>query len=354
MPKRTESLAPAQSPSSAAHQVARFRAGLDWMLAHPLWEESLACISQELGFKGQRQGISQRSALRSLPLEQKQALLRHALQRELPTPSHAEAKRLARLWGATRYQGRSDFGRPSNPEWQALQQAVLIRICARYEQYKESQSQLFCQFQNLASEGARAHCSAPSLAEDACQEARLALLEAIDRIEPSENFAAYACQWIKRRVRNFAMEQRLPVKAPLNLISQSFRGQPGANPILEKAIREGTLQLDSPTPSAGELDPNLASEPESSPQQVAMRSDEGDQLRQALSKLTAKQREVVDSRFGLGDSPHCQSLAQIAQRAGISRQQIFQREKRALLALRSHLAELESERSLEPAGSRGY
>ncbi len=341
-------------PSPARMQVARFRGALDWMIAHPKWEDHLVCSLNELGFKGQRQGINQRSALRALPIEQKQELLRHGLEQGLPTPSFAEAKRLARNWGVTQYRARSDFGRPSQTEWLALQKKVLIRICARYEQYKESQSELFSQYQHLPVEGALAHCSSPSQREDACQEARLALLESIDRIEPNAHFEAYARQWIKRRILNFLMQERVPVKAPINLISKSFRGKAGASPILKKAIREGTVQLDNPLHANELLGDSLTSEPCRSPQRAAMRSDEIDRLNQALSALTPKQREVVERRFGLGDTPSCQSLSQIAAGAGISRQQIFQREKRALQALKSKLLQLEPELQFEPAGASGY
>lgn len=138
MPDLNQSFdAPTASPlSQAPLRLARFRGALDWMLAHPLWEDHFACSLEDLGFKGQRQGIAQRTALRSLAIERKQALVRHALEQGLPAPSHSEAIRLARNWGLTQYRGRSDFGRPSLKQWQALLQSVMIRIAASYEKYK--------------------------------------------------------------------------------------------------------------------------------------------------------------------------------------------------------------------------
>ncbi|MDQ8187623.1 sigma-70 family RNA polymerase sigma factor [Pelagicoccus sp. SDUM812002] len=354
MPTIAHSPAKKDPTSTAPLQVARFRTALDWMIAHPKWEDHWVCSVNELRYKGRRQGINQRNALRSLPLERKQELIRHALGQELPAPSFSEARRLARHWGVTQYRARSDFGRPSLKEWQALQQKVLLRISARYEQYKESQSELFKTFQHLPIEGALASCNRTSQREDACQEARLALLEAIDRIEPSENFEAYARQWIKRRVLNFIMQERVPVKAPINMISKSIRGDKGANPNLAKAIREGTVQLDHPDSPQSSGDPSLVSEQEDSPHRTAMKSDEFHQLSLALAQLTKKQREVVDRRFGLGNHSSGQSLAQIAIQTGISRQQVYQREKRALHALKTNLLELAEELSIEGARSCDY
>lgn len=314
---------------------------MDWMIAHPKWEDHFACSLSDLGLRGQRQGINLRSALRSLPIEQKQELIRHALECGLPAPSHSEAKRIARNWGITQHEARADFSPPSRKQWNALQQLISIRITARYEQYKTAQSKLFSMHAELPIEGALSVCNNPCQREDACQEARLALLEAIDRIEPNECFEAYARQWIKRRVRNFLMKERIPVQAPINLISKSFRGGNGAHPILEKAIREGTVQLDN-TPSGHS---EIAADPIYSPQARAMASDESGLITNALSLLTEKQREVVELRFGLGKASESQSLAQIAAQTGISRQQVFQREKRAMQILKTSLIQLQLERA---------
>lgn len=324
------------------------------MLTHPSWEDCLVCSLNELGFKGKRQGINQRNALRTLPIEQKQEIARHALGLGLPRPSHDEAKRFAKHWGVTQYRGRSDFSPPSEKQWRSLQQRALVGIATRYERYKKAQSSLFSDHHALPVESALSICKKPSHREDACQEARLALLEAIDRIDPCENFEAYARTWIKRRVTNFLMQERLPLKAPINLLSKSFRGESGSNPTLEKAIREGTVRLDDPLCDSAGFDPSLSTEKEEAPNESATAADDAALVAYALSHLTDKQRQVVELRFGLGDEKDGQSLAEVAQKTGISRQQVFQREKRALKVLKGNLAPLLAERSSAPDDAGDY
>ncbi len=342
------------APQTAAMQIVRFRGALDWMLAHPDWEDCLACSLNELGLKGQRQGINLRSALRALPIEQKQELVRHALEQGLPRIGLQDAKRFARHWGVTQYRSRHDFAPPSHKQWSSLQQQALLRVSARYESYKKAQRELFSTFQQLPLHCALSNCRNPSQREDACQEARLALLEAIDRIDPNENFEAYARQWIKRRILNFLMKERIPVKAPINLISKTFRESHETNSTLERAIREGTVSLDDSSRTEAQLDPELSTEADHAPDEVACASDESAIVSYALNGLTAKQREVVELRFGLGEAADSQTLAQIAQRTGISRQQVFQREKRALQALRTSLGQIEPERRTASPRASSY
>ncbi|EDY80961.1 RNA polymerase sigma factor, sigma-70 family [Verrucomicrobiia bacterium DG1235] len=324
------------------------------MLAHPLWEDSFTCSLSELELKGQRQGITQTKALRSLPIEHKTSLIRHALANGLPSPSHAEAKRLARLWGITRYRARPDFQRPSIRQWNALARAVSLRLATRHQLYKEAQSALYSAHQGLPLACSLAACRKPSLREDACQEARLALLEAIDRIDPEQPFEAYARQRIKRRIQNYIMKEAVPVKAPINLISKTFRSQPDGNLLLEKAIRDGVVRLDDTHAGGPMLARELHCDSDLAPDQIAVSADESAKVAEALLQLTDKQREVIELRFGLNDSATPQSLSQIAQHTGISRQQVFQREKRALQKLSSALAELQNERTTIATRAGGY
>lgn len=331
---------------TAALQIARFRALLDWSLALPIWEAAIAIALHELQIVAGRQGVSQATALRSLPIEQKQRIVRNILATELARPSFAESKRLARLAGIDLQNDSKSFDKLSSKNWVALRQRLTLRLASRYDQYKTAQNELFAYYYSLPLACSAKWVSQPRLREDACQEGRLALLEAIDRIDPEQGFEAYARQWIERRLRNFVMREQIPVKAPINLISKSLRSEKDSCQALNKAIREGSVQLDDPS-QPKEADAFLRSEETDAPNRLAIQSDESEVIEKALSELTDKQRLVVEYRFGLSEEPSPLTLAQIAQRTGISRQQVFQREQRALQKLQQILAPLNRERAFD-------
>ncbi len=323
-----------QSLASAARQVARFRAALDWMIAHPDWEGNIALAILELGFKGQRQGIGSRKAALSLPLQQKAEALHLALRGDLPIPSQAEAMKLARLWGVTDFRPRPDLSKPSKKTWETLKSRTQIRLSARLASFKAAQQRLYLAHENLAIAGACQTCLRASQIDDAKQEGRLALLQAIDQIDPQKSFPVYASLWIKRRIRNFAMREKSPIKAPINLISRSLRGREDGCEALRTALLKGVVRLED----------DIADSAIQIPHHSAHIDDERDHLDRALQSLTEKQREVVQLRFGLGQTDGGSTLSQIARKAGISRQQVFQREKRAMARLADELSALQAER----------
>lgn len=319
-------------------QVMRFRGALDWLLALPRWEDAFALSASELELPGKRQGISRTAALRSLRIEHKFSLLKHALAGGLETPSHREALALARKLGITAYQSRPDFERPSSKDWQRLAKLVQTRLSSLYSSYKDAQGELYNHFQRLPESLAHEVCSNLGLLDDAKQEARLALLDAIDHISDQGCFESYARQWIKRRIQNTMMRSKLPVSAPINLISKTLRQMDGANAVLAKALRDGTVVLDN-TASEDTLAPCSSIERYPDPAEEAESFDIRLNIQLALHSLTDKQREVVALRFGFDPGGSSLSLSEIAMRTGISRQQVHQREKRALQKLAAILRE---------------
>lgn len=330
----------------AALQIVRFRAMMDWALALPQWEDEICIALHELQIRAGRQGVSQATALRSLPIEQKFRITRRILSNEVVQPNFDQSKRLARLAGIEFTIANRSFDKSSTKQWAEFRKKLKLRINARYEQYKTGQNELFAYYYYLPDRCCSKRIGESRLRDDASQEARLALLEAIDRIDPEENFESYARHWIERRVQNFTMRERTPVKAPINLISRTLRSQDEGCRELALTLKEGALRLDAPQQTES-VDSNLRSPEADSPESLAIRGDEIQAVAEALSQLTPKQREVIECRFGLGEDPRGLSLAQVAQRTGISRQQVFQREKRALHKLHQLLAPIHAERSVE-------
>lgn len=320
----------------AAAAIVRLRSALDWMIAHPDWEGAIAHAIAQLGYKGQRQGINFRSAALSLPLEAKTETIRHALHSGLQPPTLAQARRLASLWGdPTR---RLDAARThlSPKQWQEFGARLQLRLGARYQDYKRAQQTLFTAHAPLSAQAAAQLTRDPSLRQDLAQEGSCALLEAIDRIDPNKPFAPYARQWIRRRALNFLMRERAIVTAPINLLSHALRSgheAPSSSPLA--ALANG-LRSKRQSTDADPIEQIPCRAPQ--PNEDATLADDYERLHAAIHELTPKQRHVLQLRYGLASSPQQRSLAQVAAATGISRQQVHQRETRALGALARSLA----------------
>jgi RNA polymerase sigma factor (sigma-70 family) len=199
---------------------------------------------------------------------------------------------------------------------------------------------------------------------DLLQEGIVGLLRALERFDPDRGvpFAGFATWWIRQSLQearsDFMRPLRLPPKA-LRQLSQLksehqriYQGERRSANVAELAERtqieldqaEALLvadtrerRLDEPIGSIdGELgtlgdlleDPLSAAAYEEVVDTVA-----GEQLRALLSRLTEREREVVQARFGF-DAP-AEKLSQVGERLGVSAERIRQIEERALAKLRS-------------------
>ena len=77
----------------------------------------------------------------------------------------------------------------------------------------------------------------------------------------------------------------------------------------------------------------LADTSAGSPEEHLLRHDARNRLRLSLAALGAREREVLELRFGLRNS-HGQTLQEIADRLGVTRERVRQIEQRALARLR--------------------
>lgn len=198
---------------------------------------------------------------------------------------------------------------------------------------------------------------------DLRQEGIVGLLRALQRYEPSRGvpFAAYATWWVRQSLQearsDFIRPMRLPPKALRQLsrlksehqrVYQGERRSAGVAELAERtsidlgqaealiAADARARSLDEPVENMGrELgtlgdlleDPLSATAYEEVIDAVA-----GEQLRGLLSRLTDREREVVNARFGF-HAP-AEKLADVGERLGVSAERIRQIEERALAKLR--------------------
>lgn len=198
---------------------------------------------------------------------------------------------------------------------------------------------------------------------DLLQEGIVGLLRALQRYDPDRGvpFAAFATWWIRQSLQEarseFIRPMRLPPKA-LRQLSQLksehqhiYQGEGRSAGVAELAERTSinldqaealvaadarARSLDEPIENMdGELgtfgdlleDPLSAAAYEEVIDAVA-----GEQLRTVLSRLTGREREVVNARFGFDAPP--EKLAELGERLGLSAERVRQIEERALAKVR--------------------
>jgi RNA polymerase sigma factor (sigma-70 family) len=199
---------------------------------------------------------------------------------------------------------------------------------------------------------------------DLLQEGIVGLLRALQRFDPARGvpFAAFATWWIRQSLQearsDFIRPMRLPPKA-LRQLSQLksehqriYQGERRSAEIGELAERtnieleqaEALLTADARPRSLDETIENTEGELGTmgdlleDPLSAAAYEDvvdavAGEQLRALLSRLTEREREVVEARFGFEVPP--EKLSEVGERLGVSAERVRQIEERALAKLRS-------------------
>jgi len=192
---------------------------------------------------------------------------------------------------------------------------------------------------------------------DLVQEGNIGLMKAVDRFK----FSTYATWWIRQAITRAIADHSRTIRIPVHMVetlnrisrvNRSLVNEMGREPTPEelaqhtgvparkvRLILESSrkpLSLETPIGDDSELGDFLEDKAAESPNDNLITQDLTTQVERALSTLSAKEKEILRLRFGIGEAGE-HTLEEVGRRFSVTRERIRQIETKALRKLRHPL-----------------